>query len=193
MVEALPLAPDSFMQDLVRWPGEGRDRPAARRMETMRVVAVRHFAASASAQAAFGHAGVEWPAKTRDLEASGGLLVARRQPEEVIVVGEGQPALDALLAALAPGREADAIAIELTHGLGVIELRGPRLDDWLARLVDVSAIPAPGRSSRCRLVDVPVLLLRPAGETVLMVADRSLFPYLAHWLAFSHEGAFSDS
>jgi len=192
MVEPLQLSSDSFMQDIAPWPGDGRGNPAARRLDSVRVVAVRHFKGSESAQAAFAHANIAWPAKTLDLETSGGLLIARRQPEEIIVVGESNAALDALLAALTPGREADALAIDLTHGLGVIEMRGPQLGDWLARLVDVSAIPAAGRASRCRLVDVPVLLIRPDSETIRLVADRSLFPYLAHWLAFSHEAAFSS-
>ena len=102
-------------------------------------------------------------------------------------------AIDRLLAALVPGRAADALAFGLTHGLGVVQLHGPRLDDWLAHVVDASAIPAPGGASRCRLVDIAVVLLRPAADSVRVIADRALFPYLADWLAFSHEGAFEDS
>ncbi|GAB2601119.1 hypothetical protein GCM10027034_37880 [Ramlibacter solisilvae] len=109
------------------------------------------------------------------------------------MLGESATAISDLLTALTPGRVPNAMAIDMTHGLGTVELHGPRLDGWLARLVDQSAIPTEGRASRCRLVDIPVLLLRPATDSLRLVADRSLFPYVAHWLAFSHEGAFEDS
>lgn len=193
MVEPLSLSGESFMQDLAPWVAARRDCPGARRMESLRVVSVRHFKDSQGAQTAFAQAGLAWPELTLDLEAAGELLVVRRHPEEIILVGESHPAVAELLAALTPGRDPEAVAIEMTHGLGVIELQGPRLDDWLARLVDRSSIPAAGRASRCRLVDVAVLLIRPEGNLIRLVADRSLFPYLAHWLAFAHEGAFSDS
>ncbi|MFO1287416.1 MAG: hypothetical protein U1F49_13375 [Rubrivivax sp.] len=193
MVEPLSVSDKSFMQDLAPWVAARRDCPGARRMESMRVVVVRHFEGSQGAQAAFAQAGLAWPERTLDLEVAGELLVVRRHPEEVILIGENHPALANLLSALTPGRDPEAMAIEVTHGLGVVELQGPRLDDWLARLVDRSSMPAAGQASHCRLVDVAVLLIRPERNLIRLVADRSLFPYLAHWLAFAHEGAFADS
>lgn len=194
MVEPLSQSDDSFMQDLLPWITAPAHRPGARRVEAMRVLSVRHFQASPAAETAFVQSGLAWPARTLDLVSCQGLLAARRHPEEVIVMGEGAlNELQQLLDALAPGRHPEALAIELTHGLGVIELHGPHLDEWLARLVDCSAIPAEGRASRCRFIDVPVLLARPAAERVFLLADRSLFPYLADWLTFSHEAAFPES
>lgn len=194
MVDPLPLSDDAFMQDLVPWIAAQADRPGARRVEAMRVLSVRHFQASRTAEDAFTECGLACPARTLDLASSHGLLAARRHPEEVIVMGESAATvLEQLLVTLAPGRHPDAMAIELTHGLGAIELHGSRLHEWLARLVDCSAIPAEGRASRCRFIDVPVLLVRPAAERILLLADRSLSPYLADWLTFSHEAAFPES
>ena len=38
--------------------------------------------------------------------------------------------------------------------------------------------------------DVAVVLMRLDPETVWLVADRSLAPYLADWLSFTHEAVF---
>jgi sarcosine oxidase gamma subunit len=192
---ANPLVPSNgaFAQDLHPWVRVGDRTPGARRLEPMRVVLVRHLRDSEGARSAFVEAGLPWPDATRELLMVGSLLIARRQPEEVIVTGDDDASIARLLSALVPGRFADAMALDLTHGMGVIEMHGPRLDEWIARLVDTSAIPEPGRASRCRLVDIAAVLLRLAPDCVRVIADRSLFPYLSDWLAFSHEGTFEDS
>src|SRR3569832_1914809 len=156
MVDPLIQSGDAFAQDLRRWVRAGTNTPGARRLDPMRVVLVCHLADSPGARAAIADAGLPWPERARELHAASSLLVARRQPEEVIVTGDDADAIDRLLAALVPGRAADALAFDLTHGLGVVELHGPRLDDWLAHVVDASAIPAAGGASRCRLVGVAV-------------------------------------
>lgn len=193
MVEALSPCGGSYRQDRIRWPAATGDVPGARPLSGVGVVAVRHFGDVPHAREVFQQAGLTWPARTLDMHVAAGNLVARRHPTEVIVVGNDLAAIQHVLAALAPGRVPEAMAIDLSHGFGVVELHGPRLDAWLARLIDVSAIPAPGCASRCRLVDVPVLLLRTATQRIHLVADRALFPYLADWLDFSHAGAFRAS
>jgi heterotetrameric sarcosine oxidase gamma subunit len=122
------------------------------------------------------------------------LLLARRHPEELLVVGPGSTAIDGLLAQLAPGQASDAVALDLSHGMTVIAFEGPQLELWLSHLVDASAVPRrAGLATRTRLVDVAVVLIRLADETVWLVADRALSPYLANWLAFTHEGAFATA
>jgi hypothetical protein len=192
MVEPLSASANAFMQDLVPWIDADADRPGVRRLNAMRVLSVRHITGSPAAQVALSQSGLAWPERTSDLVFAEGLLATRRHAGEIIVVGDAAAALQRLLDELAPGIEPEVIGIEMTHGTGVIELHGPRLDQWLAHLVDHSAIPAEGRASWCRLVDVPVLLVRTESAQIFLVADRSLFPYLAQWLAFSLEGAFSD-
>ncbi|MDN3922153.1 hypothetical protein [Roseateles violae] len=192
MVEPLSVSANAFMQNLLPWIDADADRPGARRLNAMRVVSIRHITGSPAAQLALSQSGFAWPERSTDLVSADGLLATRRHAGEIIVVGDDAAALQKILHELAPGVDLEVMAIEMTHGTGVIELHGPRLDEWLAHLVDHSAIPAEGRASRCRLVDVPVLLVRPEADRIRLVADRSLFPYLAQWLAFSHEGAFSD-
>jgi len=191
MADALTPSRSSFLQDLYPWAAADGDRPGARPLVTMCVVVVRWIADSRAAQAAFAEAGMGWPEHDLELRSMNGWLATRRHGKEVIVVGDNAPTMQQLLAAMAPGREPDSMALELTQGTGVIELRGPELADWLSRLVDRASLPDEGRASRCRLVDVPVLLLRPARDCILLIADRSLFPYLARWLAFAHEGTFN--
>jgi hypothetical protein len=191
MVEPLLVSADAFMQDLVPWIDAAAGRPGARLAQAMRVASIRHLANSGAAQAALSQSGLVWPERTSDLSCAGDLLAARRHAGEIVVVGEQAAVFEQLLHGLKPGVDPEAMAVELTHGTGVIELHGQHLRAWLAHLVDHSAIPSEGRACRCRLADVPVLLIRPEATRILMIADRSLFPYLAQWLAFSHEGAFS--
>jgi sarcosine oxidase gamma subunit len=193
MVEPLPPSSDSYAQSRVAWPASTASALGARRLDAAGVAIVRHFGNSPKAREAFDQAGLAWPDKTLDMHLSNGNLVARRHPSEVVVVGEDLQSIRQVLVSLTPGRIPEAMALDLSHGFGVVELRGPLLDDWLARMVDQSGIPATGRASRCRLVDIPVMLLRPANESIQLVADRAFFPYLANWLAFAHDGAFSHS
>lgn len=195
MVEPLRTTGSPFLQGVAHWVDARHGWPGARRLDSMRIVAVRHFddpEATKAPRAAFAKAGIAWPERTSQLESSNGLLAARRHPGEVILVGEAETQLQHLLAEMRPGRNATSLAIDLTHGMGVVELHGTALDEWLAHAVDRTGIPAQGHASRCRLADVAVLLMRPAHARMLLVADRSLFPYLADWLAFAHQGAFPD-
>src|SRR5262245_56830933 len=126
---AKPLVPSNsaFAQDLHQWVPGGDRTPGARRLEPMRVVLVRHLRDSQGARAAFAEAELPWPEVTRELLTSGSLLIARRHPEEVIVTGNDDAAVTRLLAALVPGCIADAMAIDFTQGMGVVELHGLRI------------------------------------------------------------------
>ena len=107
------------------------------------------------------------------------------------MVGSQQAVLGGVLASLSPERSASALAVDHSEAVVVFEMRGPSLSAWLAHLVDASALPnAPGQASRCRLVDVPVWLLRLGAERVWLMADRSIAPYIGSWLSYSHAGAF---
>lgn len=195
MVEPLALAgAPAFEQDRIPWVTAGPGQPGCRRLDGLRVVTLRHTESPAAAAAALEDIGLALPPKTGDLTSTGGLHAVHRQPEETLVLGPDAPVFDALLGALPPGRHADAVALDLSHGLAVIELGGPHLDDWLSHLVDVQAIPtAPGRASRGRLVDIAVLMVRLAPDRLWLVVDRSLCPYLANWLSFTHQGAFESA
>ena len=120
--------------------------------------------------------------------------LAWRSPQETLALGTSARQLDTLRAALAPGTCESAMAAELSDALAVFELHGPRLDGWLAHLVDATAIPRePGRCSRARLADAAVLLLRLEPERIWLVVDSPIHGYLENWLAFSHDGAFGSA
>jgi heterotetrameric sarcosine oxidase gamma subunit len=195
MDEALLVRTDSaFAQDLFSWVREGSLTPGARRLDGIRVVVVRHTYDGAQVSTAFEAAtNLPWPLRTRELRSSERLSAMRCHPGEVLVVGEDESRVQQLMQEFSPGRTNQVVAIDLSHGMGVVELRGPRLDEWLAHVIDQSAIPDVGCATRCRLADLAVHLLRPAADCIRVVADRAAFPYLAHWLAFSHEGAFEHS
>lgn len=188
-----PLAPSSqsFAQDEFSWVAAGPGTPGVRNPSVLRVVSVRHLKDSTSAREAFVAAALPWPGETNDLHLIDHAMLARRHVEEVIIVSPDQPALQQVCAALRGGSARDAIAIDVSDAMRVVELHGPALDDWLAHLVDASSIPALGRATRCRLADIAVFLMRVSPDRVLMIFDRALSPYLAQWLTFSHEGAFS--
>jgi heterotetrameric sarcosine oxidase gamma subunit len=181
----------AFAQDLFPWVTPKPDTPGVRAPTGMRVTTVRHIQETDAARQAVVSAGLSWPERINDLSCSGRLLIARRNPEEIIVVGDDSDAIQSICVALASGSTPDAIAIDISDGMRVYELAGPSLEHWLSHLIDPSSIPVAGKASRGRLSDVAVMLLRPAPDRVLMVADRSLSPYLAQWLAFAHESAFA--
>jgi heterotetrameric sarcosine oxidase gamma subunit len=184
-----------FAQDDEAWVPRRGSCPGCRRLAGVRIVTVRHAPLSGAARAALERRGLPWPELTGELRLVGGpppALLTRRQPEEVIVVDPSSSIADALLASFSPGQSPDAAALDLSHGMTVVALEGPGLDSWLSHLVDASAVPRRvGTATRTRLIDVAVVLLRLADDTVWLVADRALSPYLAKWLAFTHEGAFS--
>ncbi|MFT7773107.1 hypothetical protein [Roseateles sp.] len=181
----LTLHEDAFAQDLFGWPD------GVRRLKAMRILCVRHLEDSVNTRAAFHDLGLPWPERTNELQVVGTMLVARRQPEEVLLASDDEAALGALAQALASA--GDAFSVDLSHGMTVLELQRQGLDARLVRLVGQDAMPRLGRASRCRLVDVPVMLWRPDEDRILLLADRSLSPYLSQWLAYAQEGQAAEA
>lgn len=176
---ALEGAP-AFEQDRLPWVTARPGQPGCRPLDGLRVMKLRHAAPSAAAAAALDAIGLAWPPKTGDVTSTKSVLAVRRQSEETVALGPDAPAFDTLLRAAAPGRHADATALDLSHGIAVIELDGPRLDEWLCHLVGARAIPtAAGRASRVRLTDITVLVVRLANDRLWLVVDRSQCLYFA--------------
>jgi len=165
-------------------------QPGCRQLSGFTALTIRHFAGDRSASAAVQAQGLIWPGVPGALTGQDPWL-AWRSPQETLALGFQSAALHALLQALAPGRSETAVAVDASQALAVFDLHGPLLDAWLSHLVDAAAIPRqPGRVCRCRLADVPVLLLRLDPERLCLIADRPIAPYLGNWLAYSHTGAF---
>jgi sarcosine oxidase gamma subunit len=167
-------------------------RPGARRIHGVTALSVRSLAGDTAAQRAVHKAGLPWVNLPGEL-AGADPIVAWRAPQELIVIGCKAGPLRALQHALAPGLHAAALAVDLSEAIAVIEMHGPALDEWLTHLVDASAVPRePGRVSRCRLADVPVMLLRLETDRLWLVVDRPLQRYISDWLAYAHDGAYAD-
>lgn len=164
--------------------------PGCRQLSGFTALTIRHFAGDRSASEAVLAQGLIWPNEPGALAGQDPWL-AWRSPQEIMALGFQSAPLHALLHVLAPGRSETAMAVDVSQAFAVFELHGPLLDAWLSHLVDAATIPRQaGRACRCRLVDVPVLLLRLSPEHVYLVADRPITPYLGNWLAYSHSGAF---
>ncbi|MEO8858781.1 MAG: hypothetical protein ABI343_17500 [Burkholderiaceae bacterium] len=165
--------------------------PGCRPLLGVSAITVRHFSGDTRAKAAAQAAGLVWP-DGPGLLTGDDPWMAWRNPHEMLLLGLRREPVHAVLKSLAPGRSDSALALDLSDALAVFELHGPLIDDWLSHLVDALAIPRQsGRVTRCRLADVPVLLLRLDPERVWLVADRPIAPYLGNWLAYAHEGAFA--
>ena len=165
-------------------------QPGCSQLSGFTALTIRHLAGDRSASQAVQAQGLIWPGVPGELTGHDPWL-AWRSPQETLALGFRSAALHALVAALTPGRSATALAVDVSQALAVFELHGPLLDAWLSHLVDAAAIPRQaGRVCRCRLADVPVLLMRLDPERVYLVADRPIAPYLGNWLAYSHTGAF---
>ena len=166
-------------------------QPGCRQITGVTAVMIRHFPGDTSARDAVQAQAMTWSNMAGALTGQDPYL-AWRGPQEMIALGLQSEPLHTLLHSLAPGRSDSAIAVDLSEALAVFELHGPLLDVWLSHLVDAMAIPRqPGRVSRCRLAEAPVLLLRLDLERVWLVADRPIAAYLSNWLVYSHKGAFA--
>jgi sarcosine oxidase gamma subunit len=165
--------------------------PGARALSGTHVITLGHFGGDASAAAAVTAMGLPWPAEPGKLVGADPWL-AWRGPKETLVLATRRAPIDGLLQALAPGQSESAMAAELSDGLTTFELHGPGLDDWLAHLVDASAIPRQaGSVTRARMADAAVWMLRLAPERLWLLADRTISAYIESWLQFSHEGSFA--
>lgn len=167
--------------------------PGFVRLSGLTVITLRHLEGDTSARTAVQAQGLPWCAAPGELAGSGPWL-AWRSPRETLALGSDGTLLPALLQALAPGHSDSAVAIDLSQALAVFELQGPRIDDWLAHLVDTASIPreAP-RAARCRMMDVAVFLLRLDANRLLLLVDRPVAAYVENWLAYAHEGAFAGN
>jgi hypothetical protein len=170
-----------------------QNAPGCRRVHGLTAITIRHLAGDNQAAEAVDAAGLAWSDVPGELTGNNPWLVWR-SPQEKIALGFEAEQLNALRAALSPGQCDLAMAADVSDALAVFELHGPRLDEWLAHLVDAAAIPRePARCSRCRLADVPVLLLRLEPKRLWMVVDHTVRGYVENWLAFSHDGAFGST
>lgn len=166
--------------------------PGVRLLASTSAITIRHFPGDASARTAVQQAGLAW-CDTPGTFAGTGPWLAWRSPQETIAIGFEPARLRPLLAELAPGRHAGAAAADISEAIAGFELHGPMLDEWLAHLVDASAIPRQaGRVTRARLAEVAVMLLRLAPDRLWLLAEKPLLPYVQEWLVYAHEGAFAD-
>jgi hypothetical protein len=178
------------MDDLIALQG---GLPGCRRMCGLTAIAIRHFPGDTSAALAVEAQGLAWPNVPGELVGSDPWLVWR-SPQETIALASAAEPLRSLASALAPSQSESAMAVDQSDAVAVFELHGSRLDDWLAHLVDATAIPRePGLCSRCRLADVAVLLLRLESGRIWLLTDGPVATYVEDWLRFSHAGAFASS
>ena len=168
-------------------------RPGCREVSGLHIATLRHLPDDRAAAACVAALALPWPLDPGVLAGDDPYL-AWRSPTECLLIGTDAQPVSHLLETLAPGRSETAMACEMAEALAVFELYGPKLDDWLCHLVDSLSIPRErGRSSRARMVDIPVLLLRLRSDQLWLLADRTIAPYIRNWLTYSHEGAFADS
>jgi hypothetical protein len=134
-----------------------------------------------------GELGVGWPEGPGEY-SGGGPWCIWVGPLERMVVGLAQHGVGGALAFSSPG--ADTVcAIDLSEAVGVWRLQGEEHAELLSRLADVGSIPAPGRATRLRWGDVPVVLVRLSGTESLVLAEAALGPYLVAWWAYAVEGS----
>jgi sarcosine oxidase gamma subunit len=107
-------------------------------------------------------------------------------PSECLLLTTHPALADAVLGALAPGRNSLACALDQSMGCLAFELCGPGMADVLSRLMDASAMPGqPGRAGRVRWMDISAVVMRTDAERALLLVDVAHGPYVAQWLAWA--------
>ena len=89
MVEPLKLQAGAFAQDSHPWRAPQAGHPGCRRLDGMGVATLRHRGGSEVARELVTAQGLPWPEHTGEMvgDVSGtGVLLMRRQPEEVVVI-----------------------------------------------------------------------------------------------------------
>jgi len=150
--------------------------------EAVAVATLRYFTPSgAFAAAVRDAAGTALPEPLHAHEMHPpGMMLAWRSPTETLCLTADAARLAALAAQLA-GRD-DGCVVELTGGLKVVRVTGPRTVDLLRRLGGTASVPAPGEARRGRMADVPVLALSLRAAETLLVVDRALLPHVLAWI-----------
>ncbi|HXW73686.1 MAG TPA: hypothetical protein VEK10_02625 [Steroidobacteraceae bacterium] len=148
----------------------------------MAVATLRYFTpAGALAAAVRDTTGLMLPEALRARETHPpGMILAWRAPTETLCLTADAARLGALATQLA-GMD-DGCLVELTGGLKVLRLAGPRTPDLLCRLGGTASVPAPGEARRSRMADVPVLALSLRANETLLVVDRALLPHVLAWI-----------
>ncbi len=175
------------MADLIK-PQPGL--PGCRHVHGLTVLTLRHFWGDSSAAQAVQALHLPWPNAAGQLLGQDPWLAWCSPQETLLLATQAQPARS-LLASLAPGRSTTAMAADVSSALHTLELHGPRLDDWLSRLVDTSAIPREaGRCTRGRFADAAALMLRLGPDRLWLLVDAPQAAYFENWLSYTHQTAF---
>lgn len=163
--------------------------PSVRVLASARLLSLRHCDQPHRIAGACTDLGLALP-RPGQFEGEDPLLFWRRPSEYWFVAGsEAQARADAnaqaLLAALAPGADPLACAVDIGDGAVVVEIDSPSLDDWLAKLVDASVkVREPGQGCTARLAGIVASVLRKSSDRVWIIADRAVGPHLLDWLSF---------
>lgn len=108
------------------------------------------------------------------------LLLAWRSPTETMLLSTAGAVVAGLSSQPAP--VADGCVVDLTGGVRVVRVRGPRAGDFLRRLGAVSAIPNPGEALSGRLADLNVLTVCLSREHFLLLVERVYAAHLMDWM-----------
>lgn len=106
-------------------------------------------------------------------------VLAWSRPTETLALSEDAGALDELERRLAMAD--GGYVVNLSGGLAVFRLSGPRVADLLQRL-GVAGAPRPGEARRGRLADVAVMTLCAHEGEVLLAVDRAYAAHLLGWI-----------
>lgn len=160
-------------------------RPSMTRLTEWGVATLHVFKddEQAVARAAAAALNAEWPQQHGAWCGTDPWLIWRSKTER-IALSSSPARLNNLLASLQPGKSEAGCAIDQSEAVGIWRLEGVALPGVLARLADVSAIPAPGNATRLRWADVAAVLFRISESDALLLADATLEPYLADWWAY---------
>ena len=151
------------------------------REEPMAVATLRYFARTGEfTQTVRAATGVELPPTLGATAGPDGLILAWRSPTETLCLAPESAQIAALESHLSG--PLDGCLVDLSGGLKVLRLMGPRIADLLSRLGSTGSVPQPGEARRSRLADVAVLALSLRADETLLVIERSLLPHVLAWI-----------
>lgn len=134
--------------------------------------------------------GLPWPKPLTWAPIPGQGWMVRLSPRHSLAVGCDAAVCAAAVQRFAPGCHPSVMAIDISEGQSVLELRGPGIEALMRRVMEAWPDPASGQViGGARVADVPVVVVDHDAQAWALVVERTLDEHLRSLLQAAAQAA----